>query len=256
VSDPALEQLLDAEFAEGSVFIGEVVIRKLDGGAFELVHRGAGVTPVGPAGVPPAEECRLEARMLQRLEVCAPVNALEIAKRDDTGNYRPLHTAPNMRHDWRIIVFSLSGAIEGINAIYPGRLSVWRAWKTGRLKTTSLRATLNCQSGMYRVAAKISDDQIDNLVGDFCSSNGRCLRTILWRRDQSGAPPSNKLPPQKFDPAFDQFRAGQEARPATAPTACIPLLCQEACNLLIAACRETVKLAGSVSAGGCPSAHE
>ena len=29
-------------------------------------------------------------------------NAIEIAKYDDAGNYRPLKTAPNLRHGWRL----------------------------------------------------------------------------------------------------------------------------------------------------------
>ena len=31
-------------------------------------------------------------------------NAFEIAKFDDAGNYRPLKTAPNLRHGWKIFV--------------------------------------------------------------------------------------------------------------------------------------------------------
>jgi len=100
---------------------------------------------------------------------------------------------------------------------------------------------LNRQSGMYRVAAKISDEQIDVLVGDFCRSDGGCLRTILWKRDASGKTASSKLPPEKFDPAVDQYLSAKRPRSATAATESIPLLCQEACNLLVAACRDAVK---------------
>jgi len=46
------------------------------------------------------------------------------------------------------------------------------------------------------------------------------------------------LPPEKFDPSMDQ-KLG--ASPATSPTALIPLLCQEGCNLLVAECRKTVR---------------
>jgi len=104
---------------------------------------------------------------------------------------------------------------------------------------------LNRQSGMYRVAAKISDAQIDGLVGDFCRSDGGCLRTILWKRDTCNKDPSLKLPPEKFDPAVDQYLSAKRPRSATAATESIPLLCQEACNLLVAACRDTVKLEGA-----------
>ncbi len=128
---------------------------------------------------------------------------------------------------------------------YPGRLAVFAAWKSDKLKTTPLRETLDRQSGMYRVAAKISDSQVNDLVAEFCRSNGGCLRTILWKRDADGAIASTKLPKDKFDPARDQATAANppgSATPATAAIpATVPLLCQEACNLLVAECRKVVK---------------
>jgi hypothetical protein len=128
-------------------------------------------------------------------------------------------------------------------------LAVFVAWQSGQLRTTPLRETLDRQSGMYRIAAKISDAQIDDLVADFCRSNGGCLRTILWKRDQSGAIASTKLPKEKFDPTSDQVQAAYglgssafaKATANTAPPGTVPLLCQEACNLLVAACRKVVK---------------
>ena len=87
---------------------------------------------------------------------------------------------------------------------------MFAAWKKRKLQTTPLRETLDRQSGMYRVAAKISDSQIDDLVADFCRSNGGCLRTILWKRDAEGAVASTKLPNEKFDPACDQVEASAQ----------------------------------------------
>ena len=166
-------------------------------------------------------------------------DAFEIAKFDEAGNYRPLKTAPNLRRDWKIFARDLLQVEQVIDAIYPGRIALLRAFKSGQLTSTSLRETLNRQSGMYRIAAKISDEQIDGLVGNFCRSNGGCLRTILWKRDASGKTASSKLPPEKFDPAVNQYFS--TAMPATAATESLPLLCQEACNLLVAACRDAVK---------------
>ena len=127
------------------------------------------------------------------------------------------------------------------------RLAVFAARKSSYLKTTALRETLERQSGMYRIAARISDPQINELVADFCKSDGGCLRTILWKRDPDGAIASTKLPKEKFDPVYDQVMAACSRRPAgdrrasRSETATIPLLCQEACNLLVAECRKVVK---------------
>ena len=159
-------------------------------------------------------------------------DAAEIAKFDDAGNYRPLKTAPNLRHGWRMQLATLSELRHALDLFYPGRLAMFLAYQKEEFATTPLRETLDRQSGMYRVAAKISDDQIHELVGDFCRSDGGCLRTILWKRDASGAIASTKLPPEKFDRAFDQTGRGEPS---------IPLLCQEACNLLVNAAREVVK---------------
>jgi len=168
-------------------------------------------------------------------------DVLEIAKFDDARNYRPLKTAPNLRHGWKIFARDLFQVEQVIDAIYPGRIAFLHAFKSGQLTTTSLRETLNRQSGMYRVAAKISDEQIDGLVGNFCRSDGGCLRTILWKRDTTDQIASLKLPPEKFDPAVDQYLSAKRPRSATAAAESLPLLCQEACNLLVAACRDAVK---------------
>jgi sirohydrochlorin cobaltochelatase len=178
-----------------------------------------------------------------------PEDAIEIATYDDAGDYRALKTAPNLRHGWRMELRTSDGLKRALDHFYPGRLAIFIAWKTGRLRTTPLRETLDRQSGMYRIAAKISDAQIDDLVADFCRSNDGCLRTILWKRDQRGAIASTKLPKEKFDSTRDQVQtlvesgasAIAKATADQAILATIPLLCQEPCNLLVAACRKVVK---------------
>src|SRR5262245_14995190 len=164
-------------------------------------------------------------------------DAIEIAKYDDTGNYRPLKTAPNLRHGWGLELDTLEELQRALDYFYPGRLAAFNAWKIGRLQTTPLRETLDRQSGMYRIAAKISDSQIDDVVAEFCRSNGGCLRTILWKRDRNGAIATTKLLKEKFDPGIDQAAT----QPESTPPATVPLLCQEACNLLVAECRKVVK---------------
>jgi 4Fe-4S iron-sulfur cluster binding domain len=115
---------------------------------------------------------------------------------------------------------------------YPGRLAAFFAWKQDALATTPLRETLKRQTGMYRVAAKIADDEANGLVGNFCRSDEGCLRTILWKRDENGAVASTQLPAEKFDPRHDQTGLGALV---------IPLLCQEACNLLVAEARKIAR---------------
>jgi hypothetical protein len=89
---------------------------------------------------------------------------------------------------------------------------------------------LNRQTGMYRVTRQLTDDQARDLVKEACRSDSRCLRTILWGIEEGRSP--DFLPPSKSDPAFDQ--TGQKR-------AALPFLCLEACNLLVAAARTTMK---------------
>jgi sirohydrochlorin cobaltochelatase len=210
-----LEPVLTAQF-----YFGQILVQETTAGRFVLSHR--------------------DDKSVDQLKIFRSAeDASEIAKYDDRGNYRPLKTAPNLRHGWRLELDTPADLRRALDYFYPGRLAIFAAWKGGRLQTTPLRETLDRQSGMYRVAAKISDSQIDNLVADFCRSDGGCLRTILWKRDADGAVASTKLPNEKFDPEYDQGTASNH--PGSATPATVPLLCQEACNLLVAECRKMVK---------------
>jgi sirohydrochlorin cobaltochelatase len=202
----AIEFALEA--GEAWLF-GQIAIHRVGGEGFVLTHRD--------------EESRNDLPTAHNVE-----DALELARFDDAGNYRALKTAPNLRHGWCLHAADRSELARALDYFYPGRLALLRAWKSNDLATTPLRQTLARQTGMYRVAAKISDQQIDDLVGNFCRSDGGCLRTILWKRDEQGHVPSTKLPATKFDPC-------------STPAPTIPLLCQEACNLLVAECRKAVK---------------
>jgi sirohydrochlorin cobaltochelatase len=220
MADP-VEKLLETVCNDFRSFcVAEILVRKTSTGRFALSHCDDKATD--------------QLKIFRSAE-----DVIEIAKHDDAGNYRPLKTAPNLRHGWRLELETLENLRRALDYFYPGRLAMFAAWKSDKLQTTPLRETLNRQSGMYRVAAKISDSQLNDLVADFCRSNSGCLRTILWKRDAEGAIASTKLPKEKFDPSHDQGQASN--RPGSAIPATVPLLCQEACNLLIAECRKAVK---------------
>jgi len=212
---PRIKRVLTDWLAAGARGIGQIEIRREDP-EFALFHR---------------DDSAREDLEIYR----SPDDAAELAKFDDAGNYRPLKTAPNLRHGWRLELADLEALQQALEFFYPGRLAALAAWEAHRLTTTPLRETLDRQTGMYRAAARICDDEIDTLVGRFCRSEGGapgCLRTILWARDGTGARPSLRLPLDKFIAPLDQAGRGENV---------MPLLCQEACNLLVAAAREVVR---------------
>lgn len=210
-----IERVLGEWLASGARGIGQVLIVK-SGDGFALCHRD--------------DEAGAELEVFR-----SPNDAIEIARMDDGAQYRPLKTAPNLRHGWRLELADLAALSLALEGFYPGRLAALAAWEAHRLATTPLRATLNRQSGMYRVAARISDEEVDAVVGRFCRSQGGepgCLRTILWARDETKARPSLRLPLDKFIAPLDQTGRGENV---------MPLLCQEACTLLVAEARRVVK---------------
>ncbi|HEX4668243.1 MAG TPA: DR2241 family protein [Chthoniobacterales bacterium] len=216
---PRVSGVLTEWLASGARGMGQIEIRQGEGGFALSHHEDSG------------------RKDLERFS--SPNDAGELAKFDDAGNFRPLKTAPNLRHGWRLELADLAALQEALELFYPGRLAALVAWEAHRLTATPLRATLDRQTGMYRVAAKITNEEMDALVGRFCRSQGGepgCLRTILWARDASGARPSLRLPLDKFIAPLDQTGRGENV---------LPLLCQEACNLLVAEARRVVKKSSS-----------
>src|SRR3989440_783190 len=146
-----VSQALAAILSDKSRF-GQLYIQRTNAGGFAICHRD--------------DEQKPDLKVFRK-----PDDAIEVARYDDAGRYRALKTAPNLRHGWRLEVVDLQELRCALDYFYPGRLATIAAWKKNRLSTTPLRETLDRQSGMYRVAAKISDEQIDEVVANVCRSD-------------------------------------------------------------------------------------
>lgn len=143
-------------------------------------------------------------------------DAASLALHDDTGKYRPLKSAPNLRHGWCLHLKSHHDLRLALDLFYPAAIGHWRAHISHNLNPTPLRNTLDRQSGMYRVSGKISDEQGSELIESLCKTG--CLRSILWPI-RSGTPP--------LLPSLQENQ--------------IPLLCCEACNIFVAEARKVAK---------------
>jgi sirohydrochlorin cobaltochelatase len=125
-----------------------------------------------------------------------------------------LKTAPDLAHGWRLEISGLAELRIALDYFYPAMIGIAKSHADSELEPVPLRATLGRQTGMYRITQSISDDEARAVIDRFCAG---CLKQRLWEID---AP--NPTPP--VIAAHDW-----------------PLLCAEACNLLVAEARKVVK---------------
>jgi sirohydrochlorin cobaltochelatase len=138
-----------------------------------------------------------------------PAAARHISQLDEAGALRPLKTAPNLRRGWRLLVGNTGELRHALDYFYPAMLGVLLSYERGELASVPLRETLGRQTGMYRITQKLTDEQARTMIDSFCAG---CLKRRLW----DGQSPLDE--PGAF-----------------------PLLCHEACNLLVAEARKVVK---------------
>jgi sirohydrochlorin cobaltochelatase len=145
-----------------------------------------------------------------------PETARHIANSDDAGKFRPLKTAKNLSHGWKLVLRDLGEVRRAIDYFYPAMVGVWHSHNVGNVTPVLLRETLGRQSGMYRVTQKATDSQARFTIDRFCSG---CLKHRLWDIDLANPDPLK------------------------ANTGELPLICHEACNMLVAEIRSVVKKA-------------
>jgi sirohydrochlorin cobaltochelatase len=192
----SIAEFLSAAIVSGFSQIGQVVIEKNPPG-FSLHHE--------------ADTGREDLEIFH-----SPEDALGIARCDDSGDYRPLKTAPNLRRGWELRLDSLAALRLALDGIYPAALGNWRAVLRGEKIAPPLRETLNRQTGMYRITGLLTRDEAARLITSLCRPG--CLRQILW-------------PIESADPA-----------PAPAAPECrIPLFCTNPCSHFLGKAREAVK---------------
>jgi sirohydrochlorin cobaltochelatase len=176
-----------------------------------LTAGGARIGEIALRRVPEGIELRhIEDAACGNLEThTRPEDARALANLDVAGVFRPLKTAPNLVRGWRLVLVDVAALRLALDYFYPAMLGVWHSHTRGELVPVPLRETLGRQTGMYRMTQKITDAQARTLIDGFCAG---CLKCRLWDRQTP------------------QAAEGE-----------MPLLCQEACNLLVAKAREAVK---------------
>ncbi len=196
LANDSLDALLQSALANGLRHIGQVVI-STSGENFHLRHQDD------------SDATELEI-------FTSPDDAIEIARWDSQGNYRPLKTAPNLRRGWELQLSTLADLRLTLDALYPAALGNWRAVLLGEKIAPPLSETLNRQTGMYRITGLLTRDEASQIASSLCARG--CLRQILW-------------PIEPQDPA----------PVAASPADRIPLFCANVCSLFLGEARATVK---------------
>ncbi len=209
-SDPApsiLRQLLDA-LADGVQRVGEIQILADADGGFVLCHH--------------EDAERAAAEGFGGLERHSDAGAARaIATYAEDGSYRFLKSRRDLRRGWVMPLQNAADLRLALDFFYPAAVGLWLAWRAGRLETERLREKLLRQTGMYRSAKEISDDQARELAATICA-DPNCARQALWRLDNAEAPPFPQVEPDV-----------------------IPLLCHAPCEHFISECADAVKRARS-----------
>jgi sirohydrochlorin cobaltochelatase len=189
-----LTAALERWLSEGGERLGQILVRRVPEG-WELRH---------------IDDREREDLALHR----SPEAARHLANADDAGQFRPLKTARNLAHGWRLVVADIAALHRALDYFYPAMLGCAESFHRGELPTIPLRTKLGRQTGMYRVTQQITDEQARAMIDRFCTG---CLKQRLW--EIAGPHPQ----PIRFSPGE------------------LPLLCHEACNLLVAEARKVVK---------------
>lgn len=156
-------------------------------------------------------------RDLPALEIVTDPRAAEqVARTADDGNYRPLKSAPTLRHGWRLGPLDVRGLVQAVNGFYPAAIVTWHAERTGMLRPTDFRTTAERQSGIYRVVRTIGTDQARAAIAACCEASF-CLKRVAWPMA-----PGEPL-------AVAEAQHGAEA-----------LICREPCNLLVSFARKVL----------------
>jgi sirohydrochlorin cobaltochelatase len=213
-----LTALLSDWVTQGFRSIGQILITPLAHGGYELRHQDdAGCT---------------ELRAHHGAEA-----ARRLSMYTEHGEFRPLKTAPSLARGWCLTLPHAAELRTALDHFYPAMLGIWASNQSQTLHPVPLRDTLGRQTGMYAASKRLQDDEAQALVGRACSSDGACLKRVLW--PLTAEQPVSSLPSEKCSAEPDQLAEGTRA---------IPLLCHEACNLLVAAAREVVKTRERASA--------
>jgi hypothetical protein len=158
LSNPAAEAF--AAHVQTEITVAQVQVRR-DGDGWQLRHVDD-------------RDCAVTA-----LRKLAPGELRELAQTTESGAFRPLKSAPNLRRGWIFHAADLEKLATALNRLYPGFLADWLLNRPGAAPITDYRAFTERQTGMYRIAQKLSDQDATDAIRACCHPKF-CLKQRLW----------------------------------------------------------------------------
>jgi sirohydrochlorin cobaltochelatase len=217
---------LDRWLAEGKSVLGQISIQSHANGGFVLCHL--------------EDMALLNGGTLRRYT--EPTDGRELSRYDATGEFRSLKTAPNLQRGWQLELPDLAAVHLALDFFYPASLGKARADEKSELAAVPLRDLLGRQTGMYRFANGITDEQANEMIGRCCETSTRCLRRIIYPLTR-GQPLSG--------PAVAKL--GEESGHVPGQENAIPLICMEACTHIVSEARKLARDNNASSAKSEPA---
>lgn len=227
MAEVVLDQVAEYDLRHGIQAEGGAAMPTEQAGWLAMQIRGEGIV-VGQVKVTPAVHgytlCHVDD--VGRADLTVTEGALaarEVAWLTDGGDFRALKSAPNLRHGWQVMVKNAEELKLALDFLHPAAVGMAHAAARGRLRGTPLREMLGRQTGMYRFANKITDEQACQIVGRVCDMATKCARRIVWGI-------TDELP-----------LSGPAAPKLVADDRPVPLLCMEACPHFVSEARKVAR---------------
>ena len=156
IPNPALDAFVSRVSPE--IVFAEVLVRKVSEG-FDVRH--AADRDVSTTRLVPVEQLR------------------EIAQFTEHKQFRPLKSAPTLQRGWRFLARNASELEEALQCLYPNGIADWFEAQDPSPTVTHYRDFTARQTGMYRVTALLSDEQVVPIARAGCHKMF-CLKRRLW----------------------------------------------------------------------------
>jgi len=115
-----------------------------------------------------------------------PHETRRLRKFDDDGDYRPLSTAPTLRHGWALADLDPGAAVRAVEGFYPATIANWHREREGTLDVTHWHETVSRQTGIYGVVQtwdRGEGHEHVNWVAEACCDDSQCCKRREWEYD-------------------------------------------------------------------------